>query len=268
MLRLAKILGTAALAGTLVACSAIVSFDNAKLFEGDTAQTIRGLLAKPSGDGPFPAVVLLHGCGGLRSRSNVIEDWTNFLTSLGYVTLWVDSLGPRGLNTCVNIAGDWRELSRDAYGALDYLASLPFVNKERIGVMGFSMGGLTIGYFSGQGFKTSSGVDFKAAVGVYTGCGYLRKYSKIIPTAVIIGELEDEKHLLPCKTLAGQSPPFPSVKVHVLPNTHHGFDQRELTTLRPDPFGNLMLYSWEATKKAREITEAFLAERLGQWRVP
>jgi hypothetical protein len=56
-----------------------------------------GYLARPAGDGPFPAVVVLHGCGGFAAGGSLqladqLRDW-------GYVALMVDSLGPRGLAT-------------------------------------------------------------------------------------------------------------------------------------------------------------------------
>lgn len=261
MPKLIKVLSSAALMGVLTACGALVSFPNAKLSESDTILTISGLLAKPTVQGPLPAVVLLHTCGGL--RPHVYTDWTNYLTALGYVTLSVDSFGPRGITRCPTpLSGDRRELSRDAYGALEYLASLPFIDKERIGVMGFSLGGNTIDYFAGQGLKTPTGLNFKAAVSVYGDCRNLSGYTKTIPTAVIIGDLENAGRLAPCKTLATLSPP--SIKVHVLSGTYHGFDQDDITTVRPDFSGNPMLYSGEATKSAREITRAFLAQHLGK----
>ncbi len=261
MIKVAKILGAALLLGVLAACAGLVSFRNASFSEGDTTRTISGLLAKPDGKGPFPAVVLLHTCGGL--RPHVYTDWTNYLTGLGYVTLAVDSFGPRGITRCPTpLVRDRRELSRDAYGALEYLASLPFIDKERIGVMGFSLGGNTIDYFAGQDLKTPTGLNFKAAVSLYGDCRNLLGYTKTIPTTVIIGELENEGRLAPCKTLARQSPP--SVKIHVLSGIYHGFDEDDITTVRTDAYGNPMLYSWEATKTAREITKAFLAQHLGK----
>jgi dienelactone hydrolase len=261
MIKVAKILGTALLLGVLTACAGLISFRNASFSEGDTTRTISGLLAKPPGEGPFPAVVLLHTCGGL--RPHVYTDWTNYLTALGYATLSVDSFGPRGITRCPTpLVRDRRELSRDAYGALDYLASLSFIDKERIGVMGFSLGGNTVDYFAGQDLKTPTGLNFKAAVSVYGDCRNLSGYTKTIPTTVIIGDLENKDRLAPCKTLATQS--LSSIKVHVLSGTYHGFDQEDITTVRTDAYGNPMLYSGEATKRAREITREFLAQHLGK----
>jgi dienelactone hydrolase len=81
----------------LVACQSNgVSFANAKLSATGPTPPVRisGLLAKPEGKGPFPAVVLLHTCGGVKPHVSV--DWPNYLTGLGHVVLTVDSFGPRG----------------------------------------------------------------------------------------------------------------------------------------------------------------------------
>ena len=261
MMKLTKFIVVLVLVIGLFGCGSLVSFPNVKFSEADTPRTISGIINKPEGDGPFPAVVLLHTCGGL--QPHVTQDWPDYLTGLGYVTLAVNSFWSRGIRSCPTaLARDRRELSRDAYGALLYLASVPFVDKNRIGVMGFSLGGNVIDYFVGQQFAMPNGLDFKAAVNVYGDCNNLQRYNKTIPTTVIIGDLELDARLLPCKILAMQPPP--SVQVNILPGTYHGFDQQSNTTVRPDSAGNPMLYSWEATQKAREITRAFLAEHLRQ----
>src|SRR5215471_10077045 len=44
---------------------------------------------------PYPAVVVLHGCGGISSHSAAIADR---LGAWGYVALTIDTLGPRGMD--------------------------------------------------------------------------------------------------------------------------------------------------------------------------
>lgn len=45
-------------------------------------------LSKPGGDGPFPAVVILHDCSGLGPRSSGMAwRWSSELTQRGYVTI-------------------------------------------------------------------------------------------------------------------------------------------------------------------------------------
>jgi dienelactone hydrolase len=79
----------------LASCSANwVNFENS----ASPIETVKGLLAKPEGPGPFPAVILLHSAGGLSGA--VGHEWPDYLTKLGYVTLSVDTFGSRGFGYC------------------------------------------------------------------------------------------------------------------------------------------------------------------------
>jgi dienelactone hydrolase len=104
--------------------------------------TLDGRLYRPSGDGPFPAVVALHGCSGLWSSKDASQlgprhaDWGERLAALGYVVIFPDSYGSRGLERqCEN--GDrtvepFRERVADAKAARRYLQTLPFVKPDAI----------------------------------------------------------------------------------------------------------------------------------------
>ena len=113
---------------------------------GGKPTLLRGLLMKPEGIGPFPAIVALHGCNGLFNKEGALvareAAWAQTLTSHGYVVLFPDSFGPRDVATdCEGRVRAWAERSYDAYGALRYLQAQSFVIGERIGVMGWSHGG-------------------------------------------------------------------------------------------------------------------------------
>ena len=95
-----------------------------------------GYLARPDGSGPFPAVVVLHGCNGFSGASATIADR---LKSLGYVALTIDSLGPR--NSSSECGHFFIGQATDAYAALRYLSQQPFVDPDRVAVLGNSMGG-------------------------------------------------------------------------------------------------------------------------------
>src|SRR4029079_18998393 len=76
-----------------------------------------GYLTKPEGSGPFPALVHLHGCGGLPPavKANTADDfWAKRLADWGYAVLVVDSFTKRGVNnTC---SGEFAPRVADAYG--------------------------------------------------------------------------------------------------------------------------------------------------------
>src|SRR4029077_20587602 len=63
--------------------------------------TLHAQLFKPDGDGPFPTVIALHGCGGLAGRSEPVlpryRDWAEQLLKDGKAVLLPDSFASRGL---------------------------------------------------------------------------------------------------------------------------------------------------------------------------
>jgi dienelactone hydrolase len=94
-----------------------------------------GYLARPMGAGPFPAVVILHGCSGFAED---VVAWADRVSHWGYAVLAVDSFGPRGVESAC--AGSFFNQPIDGYRALSFLADQPFVRAGRVAVMGFSLG--------------------------------------------------------------------------------------------------------------------------------
>jgi dienelactone hydrolase len=251
------ILGVAAF--FLAACqTGGISFPNAKLYARDSIiESVPGLLAKPKGSGPFPAVVLLQTCGGM--KPHVTDAWPGYLTGLGYVTLTVNSLGARGHTKCTRqnfMAKNYHEITMDAYGALDYLAGQPFVDREKVAVMGFSMGAAAIhNELVPRLFRENGELDFKAAIAVYGYCSIMRKGP--IPLMLILPE--KDKLTAGCLRIAKINP---WIKVHVIPGAYHAFDSLRGSG-RSDLYGNRMLYDANATAKAKEFTKDFLEKHFG-----
>ena len=122
---------------------------------------------KPESPGPSPAVVLLHGCDG--SWRGIDRRWGTRLQSWGYVTLAVDSYGPRGItNTCSVPIGDD---TLDGYAALNFLADQTYVDGNKVALLGTSRGGgLTLTAVEQGAFERLSKTKFKAAVALYPPC--------------------------------------------------------------------------------------------------
>lgn len=248
------------LAATLLlgGCGAMkVQFPNAAVADAPFPQrTVTATLAKPDGEGPYPAVVLLHSCGGI--LPHVADEWPQFLVSLGYVALTVDTFGSRGLAPCPNpLAGigppqdAHRELVRDAWGALDYLGTLPFVQGHRVAVMGFSLGGDALNGFLLQQPRRGPR-DFDAGIALYGSCEALKGMPARLPMLQLAGEL-DRASADTCRPLA------PLMEVHVLPGAHHAWDSRGSPGA---PGGTHAGYSAEATQRSRQLVRDFLARQL------
>lgn len=231
--------------------------------------TLTGYLYRPEGTGPFPAMVLLHTIGGLRPH---VFNWAEWLKAEGYVALAVDSFSPRGIDPIRVARMEIRPPGipihvEDAFGAEGYLRSLPFVDKERIGVMGWSYGAMAaLQAASGlyANLAQAAGSRFRAAVAFYPDCGYFADTR--IPLLLLLGEADDWTPPGQCvreaKRLqqAGQT-----VILKVYPGVHHGFDQAELGAGARIARGRYTLkYDSLAFADARERVRAFLGQYVPQ----
>ena len=201
--------------GTAVAGS-LVEFANVS----QQAPKLLGYLVRPIGEGSFPAVVVLHGCGGFSSHSAGIADT---LGSWGYVALAVDSLGPRGFsNHCGSF---FLGQAFDAYAAFRFLAQQEYVDPVRIAVLGQSMGGastlsavdrdMTAQYFTER---------FTAAVAYYPGCD-LAAATMTAPTLILIGEADDWTPAERCRQMVAYvRPDSAPIALTVYPGAYHAFD--------------------------------------------
>ena len=104
-----------------------------------------GLLALPSSKGAHPGVVVIHEAFGLNDN---IKDVTRRLAEQGYAALAVDLFNDRNRVICMArymaglIAGSLNPYGMaDLKSALAYLAKQPEVDRNRIGAIGFCMGG-------------------------------------------------------------------------------------------------------------------------------
>lgn len=264
MVKLRNIIISLALVTALAACqTAGVSFPNAKVNDRDQKiQTVSGKLSKPEGEGPFPAVVLLQTCGGM--KKHITTDWPAFLTGNGYVTLAVDTLGARGHAECTRknfMAKDYHAFVKDAYGALDYLAAQPYVDRDRIAVMGFSAGANAIlnGMMPWR-VRARGGLDFKAAIALYGICFNIGGYPEgSIPLMIVVGDM-DKRFAESCMTAVKV---LPRVELHVLPGVYHAFDSPEASG-KSDLYDNPMRYDAQATATAMDLAKAFIGKNMGR----
>lgn len=197
---------TALLAAGCAASS--VSFPNAT---PAAPRPVPGWLATPPGAGPFAAVVLLHGCHGVSASTH---DWTRWFRDRGYVALVVDSWAARGMaEGCSPESPDLPNTERfdDAVGALRFLHTLPYVDRARVGVIGWSNGGvfaLSVVNGPSQERQRRRGValpapGYRAAVAVYPGgCPSLVKELAERPVLVLIGDADDWTLPGPCAEMA------------------------------------------------------------------
>jgi dienelactone hydrolase len=214
-------------------------------------------LARPTGTGPFPAVVLLHGGTGV--EPNHLQ-WSSWLVDHGYVAVVVDSFRSAAAPTVTTMVGDAR-------GVLAYLRTLPFVDGDRVAVMGFSRGGAAAlaAVTQVQGAPPSSR-SFRAGVMFYPpGCSYRIQRSEV-PLLLLLGQLDGGSESCVDMSRRLQAKDQPPVVAIVYPNAHHAFDDARATSSVPGQGAERLMtvqYNAQATSDARTRVRTFLADHLG-----
>jgi dienelactone hydrolase len=105
-------------------------------------------ILKPPGEGPFPVSVQLHGCGGIQPMQFAYAEAAR---DAGVAVVVVDSLGPRGigrieaqLTVCSGLRLRGAERAADFVAVLEWLATQPWADPDRVAGAGWSHGGWSI----------------------------------------------------------------------------------------------------------------------------
>ena len=106
-------------------------------------ETVQGMLYSPSSKGPFPAIIAIHEYWGL---NDWVKEQASKLADQGYVVLAVDLYRGKVATTPDEAHELMRGVpedraARDLHAAFEYLRSQPNVKKDRIGAIGWCMGG-------------------------------------------------------------------------------------------------------------------------------
>ena len=137
-----------------------------------TPTRIGAELRLPQGTARIPAVVLIHGSGGVGAN---VDRWAQALNAMGIAAFILDTFTGRGISQTIT---DQTQLSSfsmivDAYKGLELLSQHPRIDPTRIAVMGFSKGGFASLYSSVKRFQRlwgMPGIEFAAYISFYTRC--------------------------------------------------------------------------------------------------
>ncbi len=245
-------------------------------FASTDGTQIAGYVMKPDGAGPFPTLVLLHGCGGLfNSRGEMPSrerDWSARFVAAGYALIFPDSFNPRGFRSVcserdrgINPAGR----ARDVAGTVAWLKTQAFVARDKIAVVGWSNGGSTVLRF----VPARAAADVVAAIAFYPGCSSLVKrggWSSRVPLMILMGAEDDWTPAEPCRQLVAAT--GGSTRIETYPGAYHGFDSPDskLRTRKGMAFsvnGTGVVHVGThpvARQAAIAATMKFLGERMGR----
>jgi dienelactone hydrolase len=229
--------------------------------------TITGELYTPSGKGPYPAVVLFHGCGGVSPN---VPAWAQWLQSEGYAALVVDSFQGRGLR---NLCADSRPLTpavraADVYAAAAKLQAMGVVDGDRIAAMGFSHGGSTV-LAAWRTQRQHPDVKLRALIALYPGCGSQQlPPPDAAPLLILAGANDDWTPAESCQTLADAAREAgPPVTIVVYPDARHHFDGAHLkrsvfVSIAKGGKGATVEYNPKAHEDSEKQVKPFLAAQL------
>ena len=234
---------------THVSSQEVISFNSASPFgfkdiitnyENLQNQEVQAILRLPKEDGPFPLVIGV--AGSLDWGSHHLEYLKMFRES-GIATLELQSFSSRGVRSTVGsqVEVTTATMVLDAYRALDKISLNPKIDKNRIAIMGWSLGG-GVALFSGWIpliEKINSQNTFAAHLSIYPPC-IAQPQNPIFtksPMHILIGELDSWVPASACKELSDHAKLAGSeIGITVYPESHHSFDRESPVTIKENAY--------------------------------
>jgi dienelactone hydrolase len=199
--------------------------------------TLHAQLYKPDGDGPFPVVIALHGCGGLAGPSEPVQaryrDWAEQLLKAGKAVLLPDSYASRELGPQCRVE-ERRVLARrervaDIMASREWLVQQPWTARERISLMGWANGASAL-LWAVRPQLPSRNIepDFRSAIAFYPNCRISSGlgWSARVPTLLLIGAKDDVSSPPACRQMVdGARGRSALARIVVYPSAYHDFDR-------------------------------------------
>ncbi len=209
---------------------------------GGSSGQMRGYLVQPSGNGPFPVVLIIHENRGLNPY---IEDVARRAAVEGFMALAPDGLFPLGgypgnddEGRLLQASLDQQKLRTDMLNSARYLKSLPMSN-AKLGITGFCWGGSTTNYLAAE-----MGAEVLACAPYYGAAAATTSVPKIKAHMLINYAEKDDNinSMWPAYETALKEAQV-DYKAFVYPNTLHGFHNNSTPRYNPDA----AQLSWERT---------------------
>jgi dienelactone hydrolase len=194
-------------------------------------------LYKPDGDGPFPVVIALHGCGGLAGHSEPVQaryrEWAEQLLKAGNAVLLPDSYASRELGPQCRVK-ERRILARrervaDIMASREWLMQQPWAARDRISLMGWANGASALLWaVRPQLLSRNIEPDFRSAIAFYPNCRISSGlgWSTRVPTLLLIGAKDDVSSPPACRQMVdGARGRSALARIVVYPGAYHDFDR-------------------------------------------
>lgn len=233
-MRLASLAAPLTVACALLACASAqaqqretISFESRQ--KGQPVQ-ITAEIHWPAKPGPVPTMVIHHGSGGVGERE---ARFAREMVAMGVAAVVIDSFKPRGVTSTVQdqSAVTGQDFNLDALMALKALGANGRIDRNKIGIMGFSKGGTSALMAAHEQFIAAAGIPsglrYALHVPFYPSCSaqYYRPQITRAPIYMLLGAADTYVGYEPCQTYAqALQASGATVQVTVYPNAMHGFD--------------------------------------------
>lgn len=215
-------------------------------FEDAEEMTGLGHLYLPeNAEGPVPAMVILHGSGGIKPGRE--HEYGRLFADNGIAGFVVDYYSPRGATEetpyfMKTMIASETDVLVDAYSALNFLAGHPAIDADRIGVTGYSYGGMATRYALDSrvaGILSPQGNRFAAHADFYGPCHQLTGYDGTTgaPYLAVFGDQDNSVDPATCEIVhaaieAAGSP----TEVHIIEGAGHAWENDEPRAEVPNPY--------------------------------
>lgn len=214
-------------------------------------------LFRPDGVGPHPAVIFVSGCAGFSPTfaPQAYEHRAERLRQHGYIVVFVDYLGRRGLQNCpawirqIDVASEIVE-------AAQWLKRQSFVDPTRIAAMGWSYGGGAV--LDALNAYREEQLNFARAVVFYPDCSRAWPWHVKVPILMLLAGDDNITPIPPCQEIANKSAVPQGTKIVAYPGALHGFDAEGLPARAGYALGTIG-YHPAAASAAWKETERFLS---------
>lgn len=191
---------------------------------------VSGVFTRPTGvTGNVPAIVIMHGGGGILDEGT--GAWAKYFLSLGMATFTVDSFTKRGIAHTVTDAAllTYPASVVDALRALQVVAKQPGIDASRIGVIGFSRGGVAATVSGHENIRAAvmgpgNSLRYNLHFILYGSCSLIGTTTGV-PMAFFVGDNDDYVAASTCeKYVEGMRARGAQMELTVFPGARHSYD--------------------------------------------
>ena len=205
--------------------------------DNQTEQEVYGKLTIPkdsiNSDKKYPLVIGVAGSLGWREHH---YEYMKMYQQSGFATFELNSFKSRNISSTVGsqVEVTTASIILDAYKAFEKLSKHPNIDKNKVSITGWSLGG-AVALFSGWKpiiKAISKDLKFASHLSFYPPCFFDPENTEFTdsPIHILIGELDNWTPAEPCNYFVKKISDNSNVNLTIYPNSHHSFDSKEPIT--------------------------------------